>query len=72
MPITPSLDDSPEIPHVPFELDNSEDLRRVLESLVSAKRMDSEAVVARSWEAWTLEHRKLFDALEASSPRTAD
>lgn len=68
--IAPPVGWIPELPHIPYSLNDAADLRRVLMELVADRRRTRSAVLERSWDAFTDRHDRLFRRLlaEVSEP----
>lgn len=61
--IAPDVGFVPDHPHLPFEVGNAEDLRRVLRTVVAERFRLRESVTSHSWERWAAEHDRLFREL---------
>lgn len=59
-------------PHIPYATNDAEDLRRVLRELVAQKAARHEAVAHRTWDAWALEHDRVFTERLAVEPAPED
>lgn len=66
--IAPDVGFVDEYPHIAYERDDADDLRRVLRELVGRRQGLRQSVSHRTWDAWAADHDRIFSELLASAP----
>lgn len=61
--IAPRVGWMPELPHIPYENSNAQDLKRVLLGLIEDRKVKRESVLSRSWDNWADKHDQMFEKL---------
>lgn len=67
--IAPDVGFVDEYPHIAYERDDPNDLRRVLRELVGRRQGLRQSVAHRTWDAWAADHDRIFGELLASASR---